>query len=209
MMRWDFMVTGLAVLGIAMPAAAQEHPPIRPTRDVTVSYHEVGGAADHAMTMYFSAAGRRLRIEPAGKPMAMIADRDAHKNFVVMNEQHAYLEMPYDPKRAEAFEHPEGTLTRVGTDTVAGLACTVYNAHGTHGDARICLTSDGVMLRATGADGPQSQRSLEAVKVTYGALPDSLFQPPAGFQKMDMGHMPMRGGAGMPPGMPGGAPPAH
>ena len=206
-MRLQFMVAALTVLGSAVPAAAQEHPLFRPTRDVTVDYHETGnatpGATDHTMKMYFSAGGDRMRVELTGRPAVMIVDRAAGKSVMLMVAQQKYIEMPYDAKRAMVFDHPEGTLTRKGTDTVAGLQCTVYDAHGPHGEAEICLTADGVMLRAANMDPSEHGHRLEAVKVTYGTLSDSLFKPPAGYQKLNM-----PAGMGMPPtGMPGGGMP--
>jgi len=49
---------------------------------------------------------------------------------------------------------------------------------------QVYLTGDGVLLRARG-DDPDRNRQLEAVRVTYAAQPASLFETPAGFQKLD------------------------
>lgn len=55
-----------------------------------------------------------------------------------------------------------------------------------------------------GKNGKEDFR-METTAVEKKSLPDSLFQPPAGFQKLDMGGM-MRG-MGMPGAMPPGMPP--
>lgn len=197
-----WMGLGLAIAG---PAAAQEHPLMQPSRDVTVEYRLNGPSEGprHVQTvrMYFSDRGAKFRVDAVGQPGYSIMDRAGNRMIVVMPEQRMYMEMPFDPKRAMDFDSKDGTFTRRGTATVAGLTCNVYYGKTPRHSGEVCVTDDGVMLRAksdTGGEGGD----IEATKVTYGAQPANLFTPPADFQKMDMSHMPMGPG-----GPPGGRPP--
>lgn len=192
------MALGLAA---AVPAAAQDHPAVmQPSRDVTVEYHVAGvmqGAAPRSDTirMYFAEHGMKLRIEPVGQPAYSIVDRSGARMIMVMAQQHAYMEVPYDPKRVMAFDDKDATFTRLGSDTVAGISCTVYATKRQDHSGQVCLSDDGLMLRAKSDNPSQPGGTLEATRVTYGALAPSLFTPPADFQKMDLSNM----GRGAPP----------
>lgn len=201
------VVIALALeLAIVLPAAAQAPPLMRPSRDVVVEYQTNGGGGGpagasqtHKVRMYFSDGGSKVRIEGVGQPGYMISDRGAHRTIMVMVPQHMYMEMPYDSQRAMEFDNPQGTFTRRGTDTVAGLSCTVYDAQTPQHHGEVCVTNDGVLLRAKSED-PGGHGELTAISVTYGAQSPDLFLPPPGFQKFDTAHLPP--GMGMGPGGP-------
>jgi len=182
----------------ATPAAAQQPKLFQPSRDVMVEYHVDGTRpGDHrsdTLRMFFTDGGMKMRIEPVGQPGYSIVDRRTHSMVVVMAQQHMYMEMSYDPSRVMAFDATDATFARVGTDTVAGIACTVYDAQrqGRHG--QVCLSNDGLMLRAK-SETPGQQGGMEATSVTYAPQPAGLFVPPSDYQKMDMANM----GHGMPP----------
>ncbi len=195
----------VCALGATLPAAAAtDRPPIQPTRDVVVEYKIADQSAPANMPhpdrikVYFSANGTRMRVEPSGQPMYMVMDRDAKRMEIVMPPQHSYMEMPYDAKKVDSFSAAEGaSFTKKGSDTVAGLSCTVWEVKSQQNTGTVCMTDDGVMLRAQGQGAdPQHSGGMEAVSVVYGAQPAALFAPPADYQKMDRPR-------GMPPGAPG------
>ncbi|HET6606909.1 MAG TPA: DUF4412 domain-containing protein [Rhodopila sp.] len=183
----------------AYPVRGSAQPVVQPTRDVSVQYHVTGdsmagpgqGHVDSIKISYGS-GGQRMRIEPVGQPAFMIVDRSAGHMTVVMSGQNMYMDLPYDPHKVMDFSPANAKFTQRGTATVAGLTCTEYDVQSQQHNGTVCLTSDGVMLRAVSKD-PQHQGSLEATNVAYGPQPDSVFQPPPGFQKMDMAHMGQRG----------------
>jgi Domain of unknown function (DUF4412) len=178
------------VLAAATPAAAQEHPLLHPTRDVMVEYHVsgviVGQQRSDTVRMYFTDQGTKLRIEPVGQPAYSIMDRTAGRMILVMTPQHFYMEMPFDPKQVMAFERTDETFTRRGTDTVAGIGCTIYDAKRQDHSGQVCISDDGLLLRAKSNDPAQAGGGLEATRVAYGPQPASLFTPPPGFQKMEV-----------------------
>jgi hypothetical protein len=139
--------------------------------------------------MYFTDHGAKLRIEPVGQPAYSIMDRTAGRMIMVMTPQHAYMELPYDPKRVMAFDDRNATFTRLGSDTVAGIGCTTYEAKRPEHSGQVCLSDDGLMLRAKSDNPAQAGGELEATRVSYGPQSPSLFAPPPDFQKMDMSNM--------------------
>ncbi len=180
-------------LAAALPAAAQDHPLMQPTRDVMVEYHVSGVAQGQqrsdTVRMYFTDHGTKLRIEPVGQPGYSIMDRTAGRMIMVMTPQHAYMEIPYDPKRVMTFDDKDATFTRRGTDTVAGIGCTIYDTKRPDHAGQVCISDDGLLLRAKSDNPAQAGGGLEATSVAYGAQPANLFAPPPDFQKMDIANM--------------------
>ena len=72
-------------------------------------------------------------------------------------------------------------MTRLDADQVAGLPCTNWQTPDNRGQpAVLCLTADGVMLRASSGD----QVLVEARSVTYGPQDSAAFAAPAGFRRI-------------------------
>ncbi|MDT8872776.1 hypothetical protein RAA17_20900 [Komagataeibacter rhaeticus] len=68
---------------------------------------------------------------------------------------------------------------------MAGVACTQWDVTTDQGNATACVTEDGVVLQEIGVDGDGLKGKLEATKVVYGPIPDSMFQPPEGYRKVE------------------------
>ena len=149
--------------------------------------------------MRFSSKSGRIRIDGSSGRGYAILDPGAGEMTMVMEERHVYLERQADPGMIAMFKAPTGSFRRAGSDTIAGVPCTIYDATFNEHSGQVCLTSDGVMLRAR-SDNAAEQRELEAVTVNYADQPANLFQVPAGYQKLEMPNMP----PGMAP--PGGPP---
>jgi hypothetical protein len=196
-----------AALLAATPVMAQEHPAMAPTRDVTIDYsldNKAAGNQPRTMKMQVTAGGTRMRIEAQGAPGYMIVDRAAGRTIMVMTQQHAYADLPTSAAMANSFQlNDKMGFTRQGTDTVAGQRCTVWTVRRENGAGVACISDDGVLLRGD-SDTGRGPSHMVATKVTYGTLADSVFQPPAGYKKMDMPAMPP--GAARPGAAPGAAP---
>lgn len=121
--------------------------------------------------------------------------------------------------KATGSNPDDTTLEDTGiTATILGYTCTKYLAHNQDGDVEIWATTElgtfmglgaGMIgnakrkagweqalsgktffpLRVKNAPGNPNQFTLEATKIEAKALPDSLFVPPEGYQKFDMGGM--------------------
>jgi hypothetical protein len=171
---------------IAMPAMAQDLPLVRPNQDVVVAYRTTGMAqpGDGTITIRFANKGHRMRIDGASGGAYEVFDTDTNRTLIVLPDKHGYLDQPSDPNQMPMFLSSNATFTRTGSATIAGIKCTSYMSSINNQSGQTCLTDDGVMLLAKNVDqGPP--RQMEAVSVTYAAQASALFEPPAGFQKID------------------------
>ena len=189
MARWTLATAALAVLS-ALPAAAQDRPILRPTRDLAVVYRVQatgpnGQAETRTVRMYWTSQGTRLRLETEGQPGFGLVDYGAGRMTMVMLPQKAYAEVTFDADHAPGLNIPPGAaVDRSGTATVAGTACTEWTVRGPQGGGTACITSDGLVLRVSGAQ-PGEAPAMEAVSVAYGPQPASLFALPSGLHRIE------------------------
>ena len=170
----------LAVL-LATPALAQDKPAITLQRDVDVSYAiapPAPGERPLSQRMRWSVASGRLRVDPPAQDMYMVVDYRTRRMMVVRPLDHAVLDLDaVGPGLPGAPS--DGRFSRQDGATVAGLACTNWRTLDASGEpAVICLTADGVMLRAS-RDG---QVLLEATSVTYAPQDGAAFDLPPGYK---------------------------
>ncbi len=189
----------LILLSVASPAFAQDRPPLKPTRDATVTYRTLGRDAGVKSMRISQAAGLPvMRVEADQMPGYALVNREAGRTTVVMAEQKTYMDVAAERMPAQARQLPDkdSRYTRKGTDTVAGTKCNVWDYSNPRGAGTACITAEGILLRALGGDGS----GIEATAISYTAMPTAAYYPPAGFQRMDMPNF-AGGAAG---GMPGG-----
>lgn len=187
-------ISALAAGLLALPALAQEQPPLSPTRDVSVTYRV---AAGQEMRMSWLVAEQRMRVDMPGGAGWLVVDQNSRTMFMVMDQQRMVMELPMQggPGGVSIPTRPPDSarFTRGGTATVAGLSCTIwrYVDGATRGEA--CLTADGVMLRSSGTHDGQGG-SVEATAVAYGPQDPTRFRRPAGYRTMQLpgGMMPGR-----------------
>ena len=180
------VVAALTAALAALPAAAQDRPIFIPTRDVAVTYR-IAGAEGPAreMRMAWLIAERKMRVDMPGGLGWAVLDQASQRMLVVMDQQRMTMELPTRDGPGGFTMPTEPPVTarfaRAGSATIAGLACTIwsYGDGKTKGEA--CLTSDGVMLRSSGAQGGQGG-SVEAITVTYGPQDPSRFRAPEGYK---------------------------
>lgn len=204
--RAFWLVAGLLVSGTAVAA---DHPPFLPTRDVAVDYQvEVTQSkgeppASHSVKVAYSAATGRVRVEQATAPGYMLIDRAAGHMTLVMEPMQSYMDMPFDAKAgAGLLLNDKMKFTRAGSAKVAGLTCNLWDVVSDSTTARLCITDDGVVLRGQGSDPRRGEGKLLATSVSYANQPATKFNPPQGFNKMEMPVLPpgLMGKMGRPPG---------
>lgn len=216
------LLSGLALPGAAMAQGAPAN--LRPTRDVAVTYRLTGlpaqaapgapAAAPQEMRMAWSVTEGKQRVDPPGGMGWMLIDRRGNSAVMVMEPQRMVLSLP--PEAAAAMSQdapPDARFTRKATARIAGQSCTEWDVVVPQGTSTICVTEDGVMLRASSPlpDGSGVSR-LEATEVRYGTQDPARFRVPVGFQEMQMPTQPPAGGpaAGSAPGAaPAPTPPAR
>lgn len=188
------MIACAAMAQAAPPQAAssQDRPRVQPDRDVTVTYRLEGaatqaipGGVDGPLRLSWDATGQRLRAEPANRPQAVIVDLPRHTASVVDDMMHAVLTLPVRERDLQPLTLDGVQMTRRGAGTVAGRACTTWAVQAKRGSGTVCLTPDGVALRAEGEiDGRHG--SFTATDVAYGPVAAGLFTVPPGYMTLNI-----------------------
>jgi len=165
---------------LTAPARAADHPPAVPTRDVDVLYDLPTRAGLAKQRLRYSAARQVFRIDPPGQGLFVIIDQPRGRMYTVREDNRTIIEMA--SPRSWMHGITGGRFERRGADTVAGLACTDWAT--TDSERRtvlVCLTADGVMLRARTVNGAPL---ITAATVRYLPQPDGVFMVPAGFRRL-------------------------
>ena len=182
-----------AVSPILTPSLAEEARPLTlPSRDVAVTYHVSGVAADAlpggapgALQLAWDAAGRRLHVGAEGQPQAAIVDLADGKAVILDDGSHTALILPLGKRVSATMALSGARFQRGGTERVAGHDCTDYAVQDPHGSGTLCITADGVPLRGDGTWDDQAGRFV-ATRVDYSAQPDALFHVPPGFMQLSL-----------------------
>lgn len=181
------LLLGIAVPALAQPARAQA---TLPTRDVALVYR-VGGAAHAAIpggipdtvSIAWDAARQRIRVTVPGRPQFLLVDLAPVGVRLVDAGTRSAISLPVRAKDLDPVKLQDAHLTRHGRATVAGLSCTEYAADSPRGHGTVCLTDDGVALRAVGTVNGR-EGSLTAVSVAYGPASPMLFEVPPGYTSL-------------------------
>ncbi|HEY6352379.1 MAG TPA: hypothetical protein VI636_23525 [Candidatus Angelobacter sp.] len=162
---------------------------------------------------YFAPPNFRWDANANGQNVSMIVDGNTQTSYMVMHDRHMYIEthsnqsspfarqMPlvprdFDPKNpcAWAMQHDATSCKSLGTEMANGRLCDKYQ--GTAKDGKTTGTGwiDQKMhfpIKWVSSDGAL----FDLTNIKEGRPDASLFQPPSGYQKMNI------------PNMPGGRPP--
>jgi hypothetical protein len=192
-MRWRIVAGALMVVLCA--AADDAHPVLRPTRSVDVTYAmDIGRGTLHER-LRWDAAAQTLRVDPPTEGLYVIIDLAAKRMSTVRAADKTVIEMAAPDSATGMADSAAAGAVRQGTDTVAGLACTEWDMTDAAGQtARVCLTEDGVLLRARVGD----RTRLRAETVQYGPLDPGVFQIPAGYTRQSVGSQSEGAGSGGP-----------
>jgi len=189
------------VLALAVSSAwAQMPQPF--SADMTITHAKTG----EKMTgkIYFSPPKNRMDMNTKQGSMSMITDPTTKTSYSIMHDRKMYMEMHLNqlanqmgpmghaPKAPASFDpsHPCGadaTCKKVGTETVNGRVCDKWLFTDKNGNTSTAWIDQRLFypIRAQS----QSGETLELTNVKEGAQPAALFQPPAGYRKMDLGSM--------------------
>lgn len=170
---------------LAAPAAAADRAPLYlPTRDVAVSYRVAGRVAQQVRELHvrFSGARRLLRVETEDRGMGfLLVDPIARTAKMIVPSVRQSIDLPLARDRRVALLFGDGLqFTRRGKAKIAGRDCTNWDVRSERDSATVCLTADGVLLRAQGRGGDIADTSLTATRVDDAPLSPGLFQMPAG-----------------------------
>ena len=182
-----------------------------------VHYKKLGKESGEGREMEFSIKGDKFRIEVAahGHLGVTIMDTKTKQAIMLMPDRKTYSVMKLDQNPKANPKTPLGKLIKTGkTETIAGYLAQEWAYEG--GESKISLWGNKD-LGAWGFGGGHSQEApveipeefknggffplrmvshgggMEATKVEKKALPDSLFEVPAGYTKMDGPSPSLRG----------------
>ena len=176
---------GVCVVLSLNAGAACAAPRLVPDRDATVEYRVLPqGHAPIDVTVAIAAGGLRLRVISPDLPTTIVVRRDTETAEIMLPLLRMYAELPigkYDPERTVLRG---ASYTSLGEARVAGLRCTEWRAASAEGEARACITADGVILRGEAKSARRgAMGAVVARRVVLGALPAETFEVPADYQK--------------------------
>ncbi len=187
----EILGAAAALLALAGPARAQDRPAIFPTRDVDVTYQMAqadapGGPRLLEQRMRYAVAAKKLRVDPPSAGLYMIVDYAAHRLETIREDQRMVMEMNAPgalagPMPGGASASSSTAFRKHGVAQVAGLSCTEWETKDASGQpALVCLTDDGVLLRAVGG----GRLLLQASHVAYGAIDPATFRIPDDYRHL-------------------------
>jgi outer membrane lipoprotein-sorting protein len=156
--------------------------------------------------LYFSLPKMRMESSSKGQESVIIMDQSTQTVYILMPKQRMYIESRTDqqnpmmrqgPKAPTSFDpsHPCGaneTCNKAGTETVNGRVCDKWVTTGTKGTSTAWIDQKlSFPIKSQSANG----EIWHLTNIKEGKPDASLFELPAGYQKMVI------------PGMPGGGPP--
>ena len=178
-------VVASALAVILCCGAGAAWPVLRPIHDVDVIYAmDAGDGTTLHERLRWRAAAQELRLDPPTEGLYVIIDLAARRMSTVRTAERMVVETAAPENVTGMPDSAAAAAVRGGTDEVAGLACTDWDMADAAGEvARLCLTDDGVLLRARAG----GRTLLSAETVVTGPLDADLFQVPANFAKKSLG----------------------
>jgi hypothetical protein len=167
----------------ALTLGAAVGPVLRPTRDVDITY-QLGSADGTPLQerLRWNVTAERLRVDPPTPGLYVIIDLRARRMDMVRSSDRSVIEAAAPASVAGLPDDTASSAQREGEETVAGLLCTDWAMLDAAGQpTTICLTDDGVLLRARA----RGQTLLTATEVHYGPSEPALFTPPAGYTRKE------------------------
>ncbi len=176
------------VASIAAGSAwAQNAPVLAPMGNVTVSYELSGankGGGASWMKVTYADHDDRVRLDLYAFPGAnlpfgsIIWDKPANHVLSLLPDKQSYYQLPATGRANPGlFLSDKMTYAKQGQETIAGIGCTDWSVtNGTDYTGTACVTTDGVVLRASRTK--PTAGSMQATKVTYGAPPADAFTVP-------------------------------
>lgn len=166
----------------AAPVRAQDKPPFAPARDVTVTYRVTApGQPLTEVRILARPGGTPMRVDMLTEGTSILFDRKAGVMTMVVPEERMAMDLPMSAGQQDFVLNDRMRFARRGTDTVAGLRCTVWDVTLGAERSTACISADGVMLRLLGRETGGVRSTMEATSVEFETQPDSAFVPPPEF----------------------------
>ena len=189
------LIPALAATLLATPVWADSMPNMVPAHDVSGTYLITAKNGPQTLTVQYSKSANILRVNPPSQGGYILYDFANHDAKMVMPQMQRYMDESSMANAVAATAQGGGangddvSITKAGTQTIAGHECTDYNAtNKTKGtSSTLCVTSDGIILSLLSSDG----NKIVAQTISYATVPAADLQLPPNYTKFEM-----------PPGMP-------
>jgi hypothetical protein len=186
------IVAGCCLLRPAALPAADTTPPFAMEKHYSA---DLAITTDKGMNIqskaYIDGDKMRSDVSMNGMALSIIVRKDLKKIYQIMDVQKMVMISDFDPNkntamRAAAAFGPEGKFELIGPDTVDGIACTKYKVTSDSSKQVYFFwldTAHKVPYEMASADGALVVKWTNFVA---GPQDASLFEPPAGYQTMEM-----------------------
>lgn len=152
---------------------------------------------------YFSPPKTRMDMNARGRDVTVISDSKTQIGYILMPQQHMYMEShgsqssPMAPRIPEVdtnfdpnnpcASRPDVTCKKSGTETVNGRVCDKWEFTNKNGATTTSWIDQKLHfpIKTRNADGA----SVEFSNIKEGAQTASLFEVPAGYRKLDIPAM--------------------
>jgi hypothetical protein len=138
-------------------------------------------------------------IDMGGQKMAMIRRFDLNKFWMIMG-QGMYMDIDPDEGSDQAPQYRLISRERLGRETINGIETTKYKSVYETKDGKFggftWFTDDNIAIKAFmvhKTKGEKQRFKFEFTSLKRSTLPNSLFEIPPGYKKMNMGGMPGMG----------------
>jgi hypothetical protein len=207
-MQKTIVASALALLALLGGPAHGQPPLMNP--DVAYSATRILEAEGQRLEQrYYQQNMRKNRAdsELKGQKSSMIVRMDRNLVWVIAPQQKMYMEMSLQNPKARGVDVPDNDritdYSYVSSEEVHGVRANKYkvvarDAQGSTVSGYLWISDeDKILVKMDLSEGKQ-RAVMELKDLNVGAQPDSLFDPPAGYQKLAFG-----GGAGGMSGMGG------
>jgi len=214
----------VSVGAYATGSAPSTRPPeVEYSAERLISAEDGGRNMQVSAQVNYARGMERDELEMHGQRMTQILRHDKQLAWILMPEQHGYMEVSY-AKQAQYCNWPcvnvekaklaEGKgYTDLGRETVNGVEATKYkiicvDKNGNTTDGLFWVADNGVVVKmdfdTVVKSGQRHHAIIELRHLKIAKQDPGLFEIPAGYRKFDVSAMPLSGG--MPAGMggPGG-----
>ena len=200
-LRAAAIVSSLYPISTCGLEAARAEPIPLPSVDYQAKAKMMGGSA---VTIHHSGGKLRMEIQPHGLPQITgIMDMSAHKMIMIgavpgMNN----MAMEIDIGKDASYGQVMGDGKRVGTATVAGESCELWEVEsktGFNGEpVTACISHDNIPLRTEATFEGKRRAIMEVTELQRTRQDPALFVLPANLQvmKLPRGVMPGTGAPG-------------
>lgn len=165
------------------PAFGEERPPTLPLRDVDVTYVVPTPAGAARQRLRFNALRQKLRIDPPGGGLYIVMDFLAGRMFTVREADRSVIDMAAPKAWMPGMGH--GRYSRRNVVVVSEVSCTEWQTTDSEGrEVRICLDTDGVMMRATMQTSAGEATLALATQVRRESQDPVVFTVPASYRRL-------------------------